>query len=279
MGNGDGSVVTPSAEAALGANGRSTEHAPAASITWEARDQTDERNRMLLDRELREKRLVFESRPYEAHVQFSNFCNMSCIMCWNGKNPPVRKMSPDLLDRLRTEVAPNLTFITPHDGSEPTVVTWDETVALTKESSVRLWLTTNCQEFDEEKFHQVADKVFRNLETVARLSEEHGIQCMVTIVFMTINAPLMADTVAWMADRGVSMVTVTQMIDSNRESWHLDATMHYSAEYLDWIKKQCVAVAEDRRIALDWYLSGHEVFDFRERERMVPGTVRDEHYS
>jgi len=56
---------------------------------------------------------------------------------------------------------------------------------------------------------------------------------------MTLNAPLMADTVAWLADRGVSLVCVAQMIDSNRASWHLDATMHFSAEYLDWISTGC----------------------------------------
>ena len=267
----------------------------------------DQRNRELLELDLRAKRLVFESRPYEAHVQFSNFCNMSCIMCHNGKNPPLKRMSDAVLGRLHDEVAPDLTFITPHDGSEPTVVTWDETVALAKDCGVRLWLTTNGQVFDEQKFHECkdvldlltvsvdshlpevfeairpgakAEKVFRNLEAVARLSTQHGIQCMVTAVFMTLNAPSMPDTVAWVADRGVQVMTVTQMIDTNRESWHLDATMHFSAEYLDWIKQQCVAVAQDRKMLLCWYLADHEWFDFRDPAERLPGSmVRHVHYA
>ena len=172
-----------------------------SQISWEGRDREDQRNRELLNADLRAKRLVFESRPYEAHVQFSNFCNMSCVMCHNGKNPPLQKMSPALLRRLRDEVCPTLTFVTPHDGSEPTVVTWDETVSLAKDCSVRLWLTTNGQVFDERKFHECkdaldlltvsvdshvpevfeairpgakAEQVYANLETVARLSRELG---------------------------------------------------------------------------------------------------------
>ena len=51
-----------------------------------------------LEQALLDNRLVFEHGPYEAHVGFSNFCNMSCIMCWNGANPPLRKMSPELVE-------------------------------------------------------------------------------------------------------------------------------------------------------------------------------------
>ena len=34
-------------------------------------------NRALLERDLLDKRLAFRSRPYEAHIQYSNVCNMS----------------------------------------------------------------------------------------------------------------------------------------------------------------------------------------------------------
>ncbi len=279
-----------------GANGASCVR-ETPRISWPEREQIAARNRALLDRELREKRLVFESRPYEAHVQFSNFCNMSCVMCLDGNNPPLKKISPVVLKRLREEIAPDLCVITPHDGSEPTTVTWDETLALVNDYSVLLWLTTNGQLFDEEKFHQVKDHVemiifsvdshipelfekirpggkaaivYENLETTARLCEEHGIEFVVNVVFMTPNAPLMPDMVAWCADRGVQVINIFQMIDVNRHSWNLDATMHFSAEYLDWIKHQCVAVAEQRRMRLGWYLSDHQWFDFTDPETAVP---------
>jgi radical SAM protein with 4Fe4S-binding SPASM domain len=260
-------------------------------ITWDERDGIAKRNRALLDAELLSKSLEFESRPYEAHVQFSNFCNMSCIMCWDGDNPPLDKMSPELLERLATQVAPNLSVITPHEASEPTVVTWDETVSLAKDYSVELALTTNVQEFDEAKFHEVkdvlevvvmsidshvphvfekirlgakAEKVFRNAETIAPLCREHGIECIGQAVFMTENAPMMPETVAWLADIGVGFVSVIGMNDTNRRSWHLDAALHYSAEYIDWIKNRCVATAKEKKIRLSWFLSAYEMFDFRE---------------
>ena len=61
-------------------------------ITREERFEIEARNRARLERELLEKRFVFESRPFEAQIQYSNFCNMSCIMCHDGANPPWRKM-------------------------------------------------------------------------------------------------------------------------------------------------------------------------------------------
>ena len=83
-----------------------------------------------LERALLEGEVVFESGPYEAHVGFSNVCNMSCIMCWDGANPPPRKMSPELIARLcgrRSRRA--LSVITPYNGSEPLIVSWEETRA------------------------------------------------------------------------------------------------------------------------------------------------------
>lgn len=260
-------------------------------ITPAARERIAKRNRALLDDELLAKKLAFESRPYEAHIQFSNVCNISCIMCWDGDNPPAKKMSPELLDKVATQLGPHLSVITPHEASEPTIVTWDETVAIARAYSTDISLTTNMQEFDEEKFHQVkdllevvvmsidshvpevfekirlgakADKVFRNAETIARLCREHGIECIGHVVFMTENAPMMPETVAWLADIGVAEVSVAALNDTNRRSWHLDAALHYSAEYLDWIKNRCIAAAKEKHVRLGWFLSSYEKYRFDE---------------
>src|SRR5688572_10197868 len=126
-------------------------------VTWAQRAEIAARNHALLDRDLREKRLVFESRPYEAHIQFSNFCNMSCIMCYNGANPPVVKMSPNLLTKIREQIAPNLSLVIPYDGSEPLVLTWEQARDLAKQYSIELRITTNTQFLDEKKFHELKD--------------------------------------------------------------------------------------------------------------------------
>jgi radical SAM protein with 4Fe4S-binding SPASM domain len=163
---------------------------------------------------------------------------------------------------------------------------------------VQLALTTNTQFLDEEKLEQVADhvemvvmsidshvpevfekirlgakaeKVFGNARTIARLCQEHGIECIGQAVFMTENAPMMPETIAWFADIGVSFVSVIALNDTNRRSWHLDAALHFSAEYLDWIKNRCVAAAEEKKIRLTWFLSDYEHLDFRE-DRTVGGS-------
>jgi radical SAM protein with 4Fe4S-binding SPASM domain len=254
------------------------------------RDGIDRRNRELLAQDLLEKRLLFSSRPYEAHVQFSNFCNMSCIMCWDGENPPLQKMAPRMIARVADEMAPHLTVITPHGGSEPLIVTWDETRRMAEQFSVDLCLTTNVQFLDEEKFHELETivetivlsidshieeifekirprsrpkKVFENLATTARLAEEREIECLAQIVFMTENAAMLPETIAYMADSGIPIVNVIQLIDFNGRSGYSDPLLHFSAEYVEWTKQRCIDVAREKKIALAWL--EHEFYEFREK--------------
>src|SRR6267378_3620787 len=88
-------------------------------ISMRRRMEIEKRNRVLLEEELLSKSFVFRSRPYEAHIQFSNVCNMSCIMCYDGWIPPVRKISPGILKKVTEELAPHLSVMIPYGGSEP----------------------------------------------------------------------------------------------------------------------------------------------------------------
>ncbi len=275
---------------------RAARRTPSPVITPVERELIAKRNRALLDRDLIEKRLAFESGPYEAHVQFSNFCNMSCIMCWDGANPPLQRMDPVVLRKVREQIAPSLSVITPHSASEPLVASWEETLAFARDYSVQLALTTNTQFLDAAKLDELADHVemvvmsidshlaevfekirpggksaavFENLPRAAAFCEERGIECMVQVVLMTENAPSMAETVAYMADAGAQTVNVIQMIDTNGRSAHLDATLHFSSEYLESVKSRSIEVARAKRIRLGWDLDGPSWFDFREPVRRV----------
>ena len=271
-------------------------------ITRPDREHIDRQNRALLAQDLFEKRLLYASRPYEAHVQYSNFCNMSCIMCWDGENPPVQKMPPHILSRVETELAPDLTVIIPHGGSEPLVLTWDETRQMAEDYSIDLGLTTNAQFLDEQKFHELEDKVeaivlsidshvpgifarirpkgrpdrvFANVATTGRLAAERQIDCIMQVVFMTENAALLPETVAYAADMEIPMVNVLQLIDFNGRSGFSDPLLHFSAEYIESIKERCVAVARERKIGLRWL--EHDVFDFREKPvQLKPHRVANE---
>ena len=130
---------------------------PAPKITREERLEIEVRNRALLERELLEKRFVFDSRPFEAQIQYSNFCNMSCVMCHDGANPPLRKMSPKILQKVGEQIAPSVSVVIPFDGSEPLIVAWDETRQMAEEYSFELSLTTNAQFLDEQKFFELKD--------------------------------------------------------------------------------------------------------------------------
>ena len=233
---------------------------------------------------------MFETGPYEAHVGFSNVCNMSCIMCWDGSNPPPRKMSPELVERFATEFAPWLSVITPYNGSEPLIVSWEDTRRVCEQHSIELNLTTNLQVLNAERFAQVRDitetlfvsidshiadvfakirpgakptRIYEHLRTTAALARECGLECIANIVFMTENGPLMPDTIEFLADSGIEAVHVLQMLDVNGRSGWSNPLVHFSEPYLADIKRRCIDVAERRRLRLIWDVRGNEDHDFR----------------
>ena len=205
-------------------------------------------------------RFEFRSRPYEAHIQFSNVCNMSCIMCYDGWLPPVRKMSPEHPRQLvARELGPSLSTVIPYGGSEPLIVTWETARDFAEQHSIELRLTTNVQFLDEQRFDEAKDitetlflsidshlpevfekirpgskpdKVFENLALAARRSREHGLECLAQIVFMTENAAQLPETIAYLADVGIESVNVLQLLDVNGRSGHLDPLLHFSSDYV-----------------------------------------------
>jgi glutamate-1-semialdehyde 2,1-aminomutase len=273
-------------------------------ITPEQRLLIEKRNRALLERELLEKRFVFDSRPYEGHIQYSNFCNMSCIMCHDGANPPLRKMTPEILQRVSDQVAPSLSIVIPYGGSEPLVVTWEEARKMAVENSFQFRLTTNVQFLDEERFHELKDitetlflsidshwpelfekirpgakpdRVYANVPTTAKLAREHGLECLGQVVFMTENASTFPETVQWLYEQGVESVNVLQLIDVNGRSSYLDPTIHFSAEYITGIKKKCIEIAKEFETRLIWNVAGWERHDYR-KKKIAPKPHKDWNY-
>jgi radical SAM protein with 4Fe4S-binding SPASM domain len=259
-----------------------------SSTTYDLRVQREREQRGLRQGDVLEKRLVFESRPWEAHVGFSNYCNMSCIMCWDGDNPPLVKMSPAVARKLSEQVAPWLSAITPHSASEPLVLTWDLTREIAERHNIRLLLTTNVQFLDEQKFHELKDitevlhlsidshipeifekirpgsrpaQVFENLERTARLCNEHGVECMAQAVFMTENAAMLPDTTAYIGDIGIPTMNIIPLIDVNGRSGMSDPMIHFSNQYIEHLKERCIEVARERKMRLLWLR--RETHDFR----------------
>jgi radical SAM protein with 4Fe4S-binding SPASM domain len=270
-------------------------------ISEPRRIEIEKRNRVLLEEDLLAKRFVFRSRPYEAHIQFSNVCNMSCIMCYDGWVPPTRKMPPEIYEKVVGELAPHLSIVIPHDGSEPLVANWEMARELAERHSVLLRLTTNVQFLDERKFeeakditetlfcsidshlpevfekirpHSKPDKVFANLARAARLSRENGLECLAQIVFMTENAAQLPETIAYLADVGIESVNVLQLIDVNGRSGYLDPLLHFSGDYIQWIKQKCVEKTREKGTRLIWNAGGYERHDFR-REKVPPKVRKD----
>ena len=106
----------------------------------------------------------------------------------------------------------------------------------------------------------------------AALAREKGIECLGQVVFMTKNAATLAGTVSYLADAGVESVDVLQLLDVNGRSGLLDPLVHFSAEYVESIKRDCIEAARSKRTRLIWNAGGYERHDFRVRK--VPPRVR-----
>jgi radical SAM protein with 4Fe4S-binding SPASM domain len=214
-------------------------------------------------------------------------------MCWNGANPPARKMDAELVRRIEQQIAPSLSVLTPYDASEPLIAGWDITRRIAETYSIDLSLTTNGQFLDEETFMELEgitealflsldshipevyekirprskpDRVLANLKTAVALAHEHDVDFQVNIVLMTHNGPLLPETIAYLGRLGVPAVHVMQMLDVNSESGYANALVHFSDDYMKWLRKRCVLTAKAHDMFLVWDVMGVEQHDFRTRK-------------
>jgi radical SAM protein with 4Fe4S-binding SPASM domain len=225
-------------------------------------------------------------------MQLSNYCNMSCTMCYDGDNPPLKRMPDALMRKVGEELLPTASILTPFSGSEPLVYTWNETRELAERYQVELEIVTNLQFLDEKKFWEMEPhvarvsfsidshipevyegirlrantaKVFRHLPEAARLCKENGIDVVVNVVFMTENAAWVPETVAFMADAGVPTVQVMKYLPLPHR-WYSDPARCYSQEYIDHLRDRCAKVAEEKGIQVLWQVGAPKTYDFRSGE-------------
>ncbi len=269
-------------------------HSSPAALTRPEKEALLAANQDLLVEDLWEARLAFASRPRVVHMQFSNFCNMSCTMCYDGVNPPLRKMPEEAVRRLAADLLPTASVLVPFAGSEPLIVTWDLTRDLCRSYGVELDLITNAQYLDEERFAEVEphvstitfsidshlrdvyerirlrskpDKVFRNLPVAARLCREHGIEPVANVVFLVENAPSLEQTTEFMAEAGITTVRFLQfdsLPGASPERGFSDALRHFSPTWIARKKEQIKAAARAKsvRVIFDFF-EAIEVHDHR----------------
>lgn len=288
----DSQLVELSTEPTPGTQQRNNSDEVISLISFAEKEEQEREHWQLLKKQLLENQLEFSTGPLQAHVQFSNYCNLSCIMCWNGRNPRTKKISGELLERIEKQLGPQLSLMIPFSGSEPLILTWDETRGMAERYGVLLRITSNLQFLDEAKFNELkgitetlcvsvdchipevltkirqrarTDDVLENLERTVRLCRENDIECIVNVVLLTYNAPFLPDTIRYFHSIGVENVDVLQMVDINHESYFFDPLIHYSGEYIDWIQKQAVEACRESKMRLMWNVGRNQIFDFREK--------------
>ncbi len=261
-----------------------------AAIAPEAKRARVAANLAALEEDLWSDRSVFRSRPRTADVQFSNYCNMACTMCYPDGNPPLQVMPEPLLRKLARDLFPDLAVVEPFAGSEPLVFTWELTRRVAEAFSIQLEIVTNAQFLDEQRFRELEplvaglrlsvdshlpdvyarirlksrpDAVFKNLATAARLCREHRIEAMVNVVFMAENAPHLAETVAAFADLGIPKINLLQYHYVDERGGASDPCRTLTPAQIDALLARIRAVAEEKKIAVFFDLDRKESVDFR----------------
>lgn len=250
-------------------------------------DAAERHNRALLVEDVVDGRLRFRSRPVEAHIQFSTFCNQSCVMCWDGEHPPLVDMDDDLLARISAEIAPTMSVLIPHDGSEPTARRWQEICDFARRHDLELDLTTNLQVLTPERLDAAIDvigqlhlsvdshlpdvlermrpgarpaAVLRHLVTTVEAARRADIDCDVNVVFSTHNAATLADSVAWFGDIGVEAVCLLRLMDTNGRSAHLDPVTVWPRSEVRRVLGEITAAARTSGVNLWNQIDGEDVY-------------------
>ncbi len=256
------------------------------------REIIEQAQRELLSEDLLSYRLEFRSRPYEAHIQFGTYCNQSCIMCWDGENPPAIRMPGALLDKVRRQLGPTLSLMTPYSGSEPLAAHWQAAQEMAEDYDIRIALTTNTELLDTRRFTAIAphlqtlmlsvdshdpdvlgrirgsrhpDRILANLETSARQARELGLECLAQIVFLTENARDLPETIADFARRGVESISIIPLIDVNGHSRSLDPRAVWPSDEVQAIRRRCFEAASRAAVRLVWHVDEFECVDPRSR--------------
>ena len=243
-----------------------------------------------LEQDLWRGSLEFSSRPRIVDVQFSNFCNMACTMCYPHGNPPLQKLPEAVLEKLAREVFADASILVPFVGSEPLILTWDLARRLAEVYALELDVVTNVQFLDEKKFRELEplvssirfsidstrrdvyerirlksrpDQVFKNLPVAARLCRDHQIEVQTNIVLMAENAGHVDETIAELADMGIPTFHLLQYHYSEPAGAASDPYQRLTPEEIEASFARIRAVAAKKRVRVVFDLKSKEVVDHR----------------
>ncbi|MCB1016289.1 MAG: SPASM domain-containing protein [Acidimicrobiales bacterium] len=268
-------------------------------VTDAERRAAEHRHRRTVERDLLSGDTRWRSTPYEAHVQFSTYCNLACVMCWGDRPPPSRRLEPAVLARVDAQIAPGLSILTPHDGSEPLAVGWESARDLARRWNVRLSLVTNGTFLDARRIEEAvpltetlfvsldshvpeifeqlrpgadARRIYANAAAAAAACRAEGVDCIANIVLMVENAPFLDRTLEWLHAHGIDSANVIQLIDVNGRSDMHDPLRHLSVEYVEGVRRRAHETARRLGSRLIWLVGPTSTTDARPRPtRATPG--------
>ncbi len=266
-----------------------------APLSVEEKERIEADQFMKLQRDVIEKRTVWESRPYYVQLSAHNICNLDCIMCWDGIHPTPVRMTEEQIQMVADEVLPTASVIIPHSGSEPSLPGFIDVVPdAARRYQTQIQFITNATYLDRANYERIRDtvamiqvsldahtresfakirvgadydEVFDNLRKIVEWTREDGIEVAVSFVFLKCNAYEMPDFVRYMGGEiGVDRVIIQQLYDNNERGNELDAYGNIPPEDIERLRKETIAAAHEIGVDLTMGLGEFEWFHLNKRE-------------
>ena len=143
------------------------------------------RNFVALTRDLAERRLRFDSRPYYLEYSTNSACNLRCIMCSQVENPPVVSTPLAKQEPLLEELFRAATLWTPSATSEPLLNNFERLWPLIEKHRIQLDIITNAMLLTPE----VLERLLPNLHRLTLSIDSHE-----KAVFEKLRAPAVFET-------------------------------------------------------------------------------------
>ncbi len=214
-----------------------------------AKHELELRNFVALTRDLGEKRLRFESRPYYIEYSTNSACNLRCIMCSQVENPPVVSTPLAAQEPLLDELFRYATLWTPSATSEPLLNNFTRLWPLIEKYRIQLDIITNAMlltkemlgkllpnlhrltlsidshekaVFEKLRAPAVFETVIENSRLATQVCREHGIPVVFHMVLAIDVLDGLEQYVEFVAEMGGTNITVLELLPNSHEFAQLD---------------------------------------------------------
>jgi radical SAM protein with 4Fe4S-binding SPASM domain len=251
--------------------------------------RVERKNGILLMKDLKERRLVWESKP--GHIEFStnNRCNLRCIMCSPRGRTSMGELPESEVRAIANQVFPAASILTPSAGSEPLLGNLALITELCKTHGVQVNLITNGTLLNPDRYEEMKavlgrihisfdshekelyerirrgarfETVVENIRALCIMAARDNVEVVVSAVAMTLTFGRLAQYIHFVADLGVNTVVLQRLLHNFPGLDVLDVLNSLSQEEVDDTITRAIDAARIRQVNLGILIGAPRSFQF-----------------